>query len=84
MPSRRISALAENNPKIRDNSLWLHPTWHFASRVQVFFYFGSKNCATDKIDYLFREWAVTGVTVLTIGVGITNPLAGNMVCIKSL
>ena len=82
MPSRRISALAENNPKTRENSLWLHPTWHFASRVQFFFYFGSKNCVTDKLDYLFREWAVTGITVLTIGVGITNPLAGNMVCIK--
>ena len=51
-------------------------------RRHFFIYFGSKNCVTDKLDYLFREWAVTGITVLTIGVGITNPLAGNMVCIK--
>lgn len=34
MPFRRISVLGEINTKIKDNSLWLHPTWHFVSRVQ--------------------------------------------------
>ena len=36
----------------------------------------------DKMDYWFRECAVTGVTAVTIWVGVTNLLAGNMVCIK--
>ena len=39
------------------------------------------------MDYWFRECAVTGVTAVTavtIRVGVTNLLAGNMVCIKCL
>ena len=46
-----------------------------------------RNVCVDKMDYWFRECAVTGViavTAVTIRVGVTNPLAGNMVCIKCL
>lgn len=66
MPFRRISVLADINVKIKDNSLWLHPAWHFVSKGVVFSYIGNKNFEVDKIDYLFREWLVTGATAVTI------------------
>ena len=87
MPSRRMSVLAKINSKIKDNFLSLHPIWHFASRMQFSFILPARNVCVDKMDYWFRECAVTGVTAVTavtIRVGVTNPLAGNMVCIKCL
>ena len=87
MPSRRMSVLAKINSKIKDNFLSLHPIWHFASRMQFSFILPVRNVCVDKMDYLFRECAVTGVTAVTavtIWVGVTNPLTGNMVCIKCL
>ena len=87
MPSRRTSVLAKINSKMKDNFLSLHPIWHFVSRVQFSFILTVRNVCVDKMDYRFRECAVTGVTAVTavtIRVGVTNPLAGNMVCIKCL
>lgn len=66
MPSRRMSVLAKINLKMKDNSLSLHPIWHFVSRVQFSFTLVARNVCVDKIDYLFRECVVVGVTVLTI------------------
>lgn len=76
--------LAKINSKIKDNFLSLHPIWHSASRMQFSFILPVRNVCVDKMDYLFRECAVTGVTAVTIWVGVTNPLSGNMVCIKCL
>ena len=79
--------LAKINSKMKDNFLSLHPIWHFVSRVQFSFILTVRNVCVDKMDYWFRECAVTGViavTAVTIRVGVTNPLAGNMVCIKCL
>ena len=79
--------LAKINSKMKDNFLSLHPTRHFVSRVQFSFIQPARNVCVDKMDYWFREYAVTGVTAVTavtIRVGVTNPLAGNMVCIKCL
>ena len=69
---------------MKDNFLSLHPIWHFASRMQFSFILPVRNVCVDKMDYWFRECAVTGVTAVTIWVGFTNLLAGNMVCIKCL
>ena len=52
--------------------------------MQFSFILPVRNVCVDKMDYWFRECAVTGVTAVTIWVGVTNPLAGNMVCIKCL
>ena len=79
--------LAKINSKMKDNFLSLHPIWHFVSRVQFSFILTVRNVCVDKMDYWFRGYAVTGVTAVTavtIRVGVTNPLAGNMVCIKCL
>ena len=83
-----MSVLVKINSKMKDNFLSLHPTWHFVSRVQFSFILPVRNVCVDKMDYWFRECAVTGVTAVTavtavtIRVGVTNLLAGNMVCIK--
>ena len=79
-----MSVLAKINSKMKDNFLSLHPIWHFASRMQFSFILPVRNVCVDKMDYWFRECAVTGVTAVTIWVGVTNLLAGNMVCIKCL
>ena len=52
--------------------------------MQFYFILPVRNVCVDKMDYWFRECAVTGVTAVTIWVGVTNPLSGNMVCIKCL
>ena len=66
MPSRRMSVLAKINLKMKDNSLSLHPIWHFVSRVQFSFALLARNVCVDKMDYLFRECAVAEVTAVTI------------------
>lgn len=66
MQFRRISALADINVKNKDNSLWLHPTWHFISRMWFSLILVVRSACIDKLDYLFREWLATGVTAVTI------------------
>lgn len=66
MLSRKISVLADINAKIKDNSLWLHPTWHFVSRMWFSLILAVRSACIDKLDYLFRELLVTGVTAVTI------------------
>ena len=58
--------LEEINSKIKDNFLSLHPIWHFASRMQFSFILPVRNVCVNKMDYWFRECAVTGVTAVTI------------------
>ena len=73
----------------KENILFYHCTLHGTLSVGCSFSFilAVRNVCVDKMDYWFRECAVTGViavTAVTIRVGVTNPLAGNMVCIKCL
>ena len=79
-----MSVLAKINSKIKDNFLSLHPIWHFASRMQFFFILVARNVCVDKMDYLIRQSVFTGIATVTMWVGVTNLLAGNMVCIKCL
>ena len=60
-----MSVLVKINSKMKDNFLSLHPIWHFASRMQFSFILPVRNVCVDKMDYWFRECAVTGVTVVT-------------------
>ena len=79
-----MSVLAKINSKMKDNFFSLHPIWHFASRMQFFFILVARNVCVDKMDYLIRQSVFTGIATVTMWVGVTNLLAGNMVCIKCL
>ena len=73
----------------KENILFYHCILYGTLSVGCSFSFilAVRNVCVDKMDYWFRECAVTGViavTAVTIRVGVTNPLAGNMVCIKCL
>ena len=61
-----MSVLADVKAKIKDNSLWLHPTWHFVSRVQFSSILAARNVCVDKMDYLIREDVLTEITTVTM------------------
>lgn len=61
-----MSVLAKINSKMKDNSLSLHPIWHFVSRVQFSFTLVARNVGVDKMDYLIRQSVLTGIATVTM------------------